>query len=407
MSECLADWWDSEIWRHTGHGEYRNPVSPDVLLDAAPECIWPGLMDCDFIPLLGNSAGDWLCVRVDEKGNTDQIVQWYHGGGDWIPWGNSLSEALVFDAITDRLPGPTRRHAEPAEDPRPVTGGSQTDALLAWAFEHQPGRVRDLLNTDTSGDVLAGELLDLGVAEIAIRCELAIQHLTHPDRDGLQSALDGQAKSDVRPEWLFDIDRIPQSQRQQLIDQGIDMDWNQRWDLAHDAAQPVTKLAPWLAWPWDVCGYAAERRGDRKDAADFYQQGAMCSVFTDQSIRLLTHWASDHAAKFSVARLQGFDPDRVTQSSYLRTLLGPDVQQRRGAVSEYWLGEAATHESQKDFHALHQCLIASAWDVGVDTIQAYAPLLERISQAAIDSNQLARAEVAATHRRCLRDRYGL
>lgn len=407
LPESLADWWDSEIWRERGLAEYGNAISPEELLDPAPESIWPGLMNCDLVPLVSNNAGDWLCMRMGEEGRFDQIVQWYHGGGDWIPWGVSLPEAILMDAVIDRLPGPSRRHAEPAENPRPNHHLLQQDRLLNWACEHLPDAARDLLAAKLDGQILAEELLGLGLAEVAVRCELAVDQLTHPDRDRIVGSLSGKVDSNMLTEWLFDLERMPKDICECLELEGIQLQGIQGWDQAYTHAHRVTNLMPDLAWGWDLCGYVSERRRDSTRAVDFYRSSANCSVFTDQSTRLETHWQSNEFAKFSVSRLHHLLPDCVAQSDYYRSLGGPDVRQRRRQVTEHWLERASGFEQEQDFRQMHHCLVAAAWDVGIDSILTYATLLERIAQAAAQSNQSARAELADTHRRCLKDRYGM
>ncbi|MDG2224568.1 MAG: hypothetical protein P8L85_24515 [Rubripirellula sp.] len=364
-------------------------------------------MHCDLVPLVGNNAGDWLCMQINGEGQFDQIVQWYHGGGDWIPWGTSLPEAILMDAVIDRLPGPSRRHAEPAEDPRPNTDLLPQDRLLSWACEHLPPAARDLLDNNLPGEMLASELLRFGLAEVAVRCELMVDQLTHPDRDRIVESLTGQVDSNLLAEWLFDLDRMPEVQRECLEREGIQLEGRQGWDLVSTHAQRITDLAPDLAWGWDLAGYAIERRGDSTRAAGFYQSGANCSVFTDQSTRLETHWQSNEFAKFSVSRLHHLFPDRIAESNYYRSMTGPDVRQRRMQVTEYWLERASGYEQDDEWRQTHHCLAAAAWDVGIDSILMYATLLERIAWAAAQSGQLARAELADTHRRCLKDRYGM
>ena len=232
LPESLADWWDSEIWRESGCAEYGNALSPEELLDPAPESIWPGLMNCDLVPLVSNNAGDWLCMRMGEEGRFDQIVQWYHGGGDWIPWGVSLPEAILMDAVIDRLPGPSRRHAEPAEDPRPNHDLLQQDRLLNWACEHLPEAARDLLAAKLDGQILAEELLGLGLAEVAVRCELAVDQLTHPDRDRIVGSLTGKVESNLLAEWLFDLERMPKDICEYLELEGIQLQGIQGGDQA-------------------------------------------------------------------------------------------------------------------------------------------------------------------------------
>ena len=83
LSAELARWFDDELWQHEGRSEYREPIPPSDLIETFPEAIWPGLMPPDFLPVLGNMAGDWLCMRIEPMGEVAEIVQWYHGGGDW------------------------------------------------------------------------------------------------------------------------------------------------------------------------------------------------------------------------------------------------------------------------------------------------------------------------------------
>jgi len=407
MSGPLADWWDSEIWRHTGYGEYREPSTPESLLADAPESIWPGLMSCEFLPLLSDTAGDWLCVRIGPDGTAEQIVQWYHGGGDWIPWGNSLAEAVLLDAAINRLPGPSRRHAEPAEDPRPKRNAAQRDSIIQWACEHLPLDANEMFDPELDGEALATKLLDAKVAEVAVRCELVVDQIVHPQRDAIQSFGD-QKRIDPKStaQWSFDVDRIPTDVRRQLEGRGVRLEGQQNWIAAAELATPVTESSPELAWAWDICGYAAERVGDVETAVEKYQRAATCSVFTDQSIRLETHWSSDHFAKFAVARLDHLQPDLVFDSEYYQTLKGPDVRQRRMNATEYWLDRAAEMEAQGKDSDANDCLMAAAWDVGVDSITAYASLLDRIAEKSGSIGQAAREELARTHRRCLRERYG-
>ena len=115
LSECFADWFDSQRFKLEGFSEFSTPIHPADLLIESPEPIWPALMCCDMIPIIGNQAGDYLCARVGPENTITEFVHWYHGGGDWIPWGSRLSEALLFDAVRHKLPGPHHRHAEPAE----------------------------------------------------------------------------------------------------------------------------------------------------------------------------------------------------------------------------------------------------------------------------------------------------
>ncbi len=219
LSQVLADWFDREIWKRAGRNEYHEPIDPESLLVAAPEAIWPGLMTCDLLPIISNRAGDWLCVRVDHNNVASEIVQWYHGGGDWIPWGHNLAEALVFDALIDRLPGKSRRHAIPAEDPRPNGDAHDpvADPILDWALQHLPPSVTIAFDAATRESEVARILLDAGVAEIAVRCELVLSALMQPERKFEQLLRADPSVSRAQlAEWSFDTDRIPDQKRSLL-----------------------------------------------------------------------------------------------------------------------------------------------------------------------------------------------
>lgn len=409
LSKELADWFDGEVWKQAGSGEYHSPIHPESLLSAAPQQIWPGLMSCDFLPLVGNDAGDWLCVRVDQDSVAAEVVQWFHGGGDWIPWGNSLAEALVFDSLIDRLPGPSRRHAIPAEDPRPMGHADEAAAnpLLNWALQHLPSGVAVAFDAATPPSDVAEILLATNVAEVAVRCELVLSALMRPERNFEQMLrADPSVSRTELAEWSFDTDRIPDHKRRLLQQLGASFSGRQDWDAAVRFAQPVTKLAPSLAWAWDIIGYAAERRGDLELAKSHYRNASKCSVFTDQSVRLETHWAAEQSAKFSVARLLHLASEEVGQSDYLSLLCDPDSSQRSRQTTAYWIEQGTRQQAAEDFRQAHLCFMAAAWDVGAGPITAYGDLLERIAESAARSNQHARAEIARTHRTCLRDRYG-
>lgn len=406
----LSDWFDREIWKHVGGGEYREPISADSLTVAAPESIWPGLMPCDFLPLISNAAGDWLCVRVDRDNRASEIVQWYHGGGDWIPWGKNLAEAILFDAVVDRLPGTTRRHAVPAEDPRPSSGSQADDPILKWALEHLPDGAESALDPSLDEDGVAQAMLDSGVAEVAVRCELVVAGLIQWSRKTLESffAADPTLQRNFLSEWSFDVDRIPVETNQEFEKKhSVSLFGTQDWYNAERHAKRVSELDPSLAWAWDIAGYAAERRNDLENAVAAYRRSAGCSVFTDQSIRLETHWTATDSAKFSVARLFDLDLQQVSQSPYLSALCDADPKRRRARTTAYWVERGGNYEKKGELDKACRCYEAAGWDVGAGSMSIYADLLDRIALMAQQLGHEGRAETARTHRECLRDRHGV
>ncbi|MGI9470611.1 MAG: SMI1/KNR4 family protein [Rubripirellula sp.] len=409
LTPALADWLDREIWRQKGTGEYRDPVEIEQMLVDAPEPIWPGLMSCDLIPLISNSAGDWLCVRVNDENVAGQIVQWYHGGGDWIPWGNELTEAVVFDALVDRISPDSRRHAIPAEAPRPDSQ-DLNDPVLHWALSHMPSDITSLFHGQPDRQRIIEALLDARIAEVAVRCELMLISLSQPSIELLEKALGDQSKQVGRSrltEWVFDVDRIPSIGRESIeATLGTPLDGHD-WKTAAEHASVTSKIAPELAWPWEIVGYQAERSGNQKAAIQAYIQAANCSVFTDQSVRLNTHWESDHSSKFSIARLAQLAPEARAGDAYFREMKESDPTRRRSGVTNYWMRLGSEYVSEGNFVEALRCFMAAGWDIGAEPITIFAQLLDSISSAAERCGQHARAEVAATHRRCLQQRYGL
>ncbi len=407
LSRDLADWFDREIWKRVSGNEFCEPVAADDLLDEAPEVIWPGLMPCDLLPLVGNASGDWLCLRLDAHNHASEVVHWYHGGGDWLPWGQTLSEAILFDALCGRLPSPARRHAVPAaETSRAVSVAA--DELLGWARGQVDPAVAALVDQPGDPEPLAATLLRHDVAGIAVRCELVQSALKETLSATLDPATAEQLGVDWNQvvQWMFDTQKMPVATRERLQrDYGLSISKPQDWEAAERHSREVVNRDPELAWAWDVIGYAAERRGDRAVAIEAYQRAAACSVFTDQSVRLRTHWTAQDAAKFSASRLQECYPEVVQRSAYLQILCGADSQRRRHQLTSYWAGLAEAAAAEGDWVSAQQCYHAAGWDLGAEPLSSYGDLLCQIAEAAENAGQRARAELARTHRRCLKDRY--
>jgi tetratricopeptide (TPR) repeat protein len=411
FSSSLVDWFDSGIWKRRGWGEYCQPIDPALLNVDAPEQIWPGLMSCDLIPLIGNGSGDWLCVRIDENSLASQVVQWYHGGGDWIPWGKDIAEAIIFDGFVDRISASSRRHAIPAIALRPDISRDHDDELLNWALSQAPESLGRELNSDLDDQQIAKVLLTAGVAEVAIHCELALKALCFPDVGALTRAL-GKGVAGISraqlTEWAFDTARIPVRYRCQIEsgENALKIP-EQDWDLAASHARTVTDLAPESAWAWEILGYSAERIGQTDQAIAAYENAARCSVFTDQSVRMNTHWTSDDSSKFCVGRIQHLSEATIQDSEYLCTLSNAECRTRGSVITEYWNRQAVAQLAVNDREAAHRSYMAAGWDLGAGPITVYGEIIDRICETASNCGQHGRAAVAATHRRCLKERYGI
>lgn len=408
FSGDLAAWFDEELWRTEGGGEFSTGLDPRALLGPAPDAVWPALMPPDLLPIVGNGAGDWLCLWVGPGGETRRVVFWYHGGGDWIPWGKTLAEAVLFGAVFERLPGPHRRHATPPEPSR--TSPHPDSPVVRWAAGHLPAEVAEAWIGGLGDDELATVMLRHGVAEEAVRCELIQNSLREP----LSAKLDPVAGQGIYPEWdrvvewMFDLRRMPASIRNDWADLfEIDLDDRQDWAAVERHASWVAERTPELAWAWDLLGYCHHRRGCLTDAINAYRQGVRASAFTDQSIRLRTHWIGERCPKFSLAMLRDLDPDGVEQSPYLRSLDIADPARRRTLVTDYWRNQTRECLDRGDGDAAYAAAYAAGWDIGATPLADYAELLDDLRAAAALRGSDALLALAETHRACLRSRYNL
>ncbi len=418
LSEDLTRWFDDEVWR-SGDAQqtlrYTSPISPQDLLVDAPAAIWPALMPCDFLPLVGNQMGDWLCLRIDDGDISRQIVQWYHGGGDWIPWGESLAEALFFDSIRDRLPGSQRDHAVSATLPDSTAESEAADGLACWARE-QLGQQRVAELSSLRGHPLARAMLERGLSKPAVLCQLVIDALNNPllppqrlqDQHGSLDAHEVQR-------WLFDNRLMPLEAAQRLVESpspgeqipppGEQLFAQQDWEAVERYSRQTTETAANLAWGWDLLGYARERRGDRDGAIRAYRSGIDCSIFTDQTVRVRTHGFISEDQKFSAARLQALDyvPEEADQREYFRLLCDCSDDQRRDRVREFFSHRARQTRGPSS----HDLWKRAGWDLGAEPMAAFAELLEQVAATAEDAQRPAQAVLARTHRNCFRDRYGI
>ena len=412
LTPDLADWFDSEIWQETLAGEFLRPVPPSVLLQPDPEVIWPGLMVPDLIPLIGNDSGDWLGVRLTEGNQTGQIVYWYHGGGDWLPWGETLSEAVLFNTYSSTT---YRFLAEAVGAEEQSKRGSirrnafspSSDRTFRWAAEHYGVKFDQLPSPNLPEEISVNRLLSLGIAEVAIRFLKAQKLLRHWSRDQIVTTLeDGlEDRSHQINRCLFDVDLVPESQLERLVELTGDRRV-QRWSAVARHAEAVTTLAPEQAWAWQLLGYEAEKRGNTQQATAYYQQASKCSSFTDHTTAFGFHWTEPLAAKFSVARLVELKSCGESDTAYVQSLTLPDIAARSEQIMEFWMSMSQHFDAADQFADATRCLFAAGWDISHRSMSDYRRVLALMSDRAGRCGQVARAEVAATHLRCLTNRYG-
>lgn len=413
LDSVLSDWLDREVWRFQGTGEFSQPVAIDVMLAAVPEVIWPGLMLPDTLPIIGNRQGDWLCLRVGADNRVSEVVHWYHGGGDWIPWGKNLAEAVTFDAVRDRLPGRRQSHAIAAE---PQSQASLADPLIQWAIQwSRPQILVAAEQHDHHGLVQA--MLAADVASVAVNCELALEAL---DSD-FRRAFTAELAADVGVDWepdaislLFDNDRID-SRLKRAIDEriGRELLLDQDWELAAKHCQAVAGLRTDLGWAFDVAGWQAEKSGNPAAALMLYSQGVTAMAFADQAIRFRTHWYPQPVGKFSAWRFGQLlkehhdlkDVDKQVKE-FAELLLMSSSTNIRAASTKYWNAAGNKALEREDWNSAYNAFYRGGWDLGIDRLINYRGQLKSLIEAAEKANQRARALVARTHYEALCDRFG-
>lgn len=461
FSDELRWWWDELCHRPpgapsagaapAGPGEFLYPVTASTLLATVPDPIWPPLMPPNFLPLIGNGAGDWLCLRLldpdvaAKTGVTTDICHWYHGGGDWLPWGGRLSEALLFDWTLPRLPQSRRRYADPAIEP----GGdddSSNPVATHWADwnDHPWGRwvteclpaVNEMDWKGQSGAPLAAEMLRHHLCEVPVRCQLII--------DSLSSELSGRIDPNLAQNlglawndlmrWCFDLRTMPQEIARRL-ETALGMPaWHfdpsqQNWDDVAMHAASTCQSHGDLSWGHDLLGYVKWSAGDSQAASLSFSNALRCSVFTDQSVRLRTHWAtsSDGVAKFSARFLNdesdsdqaqgdgggnGVDqlgrlPAVISRSRLLEYFGRCDAEGASSVRQRY--SQMLVEESNGGHPASTRArlLYAAGWDLGAEPLQQYGDLLEQYIGACRQAGWTSHERLAEVHRGGLKARYNL
>lgn len=425
---------------------FTAPLPVGDLLDEAPSQIWPGFMLPDTLPLVSNLYGDWICVRVEAQDGLGELLHWYHGGGDWIPVGQHLSEMVVHDVVDQFRPLARQMLRGAPESMQPARAGelmaqfhqprlqqwlveylprrpaedSQSGLLptVAAEFESQTGtagrlqRLAELLEQSAYDAVLAA-LWRWRWAEDAVACDL-IQHALQPTPPRLADAeIARQAGIDWSPDyvrWLFDLDQVPQELRGRLLElAGEDPSaWPQQdWPLAGHIASQVLQRRNNLGWAVNVAGWSSQRQGQVEQAAEIYFSGRFASAFSDQGVRMRSHWNQPQRGKFTVAQLLGLDEyltDQQRGDGYLSAIRRSPPPQTRAAVQQWWLEKAAAQLDQAAPAEAYESFYRAGWDMGVQRLGDYLPILEGMVVAAEAAGWPARAAVAQTHLNCLRAR---
>lgn len=324
-------------------------------------------MPCNLIPIATGRHGDSLCLRIRDDGLWSGVVQWYHGGGDCLDFGQTIAEAILLDRWSDRLIGFDIEHAVRAE------------AIDSDTCGVEPTR-NGCANRDP-WEAYAVEKLSVGSLTNGKSDEWLSDAFVQRDI-GVAAVLAGR---------LAEVFRRPSESVQPL--EAL------RW------AEAATGLVPSAAWAWESLGRLSERLDRREDAIAAYFRGVRCSTFSSQSVRMAAKTPDPASAKFSLWRLQDLSPKTVSEDDYLRRLRMPDLKARRAAVHRHWMDLAADFSdgTSEQLFALHM----SAWDIGLGSMEDYARVIACIEESARLGGMHRRAAVAKVHLDALHHRYGI
>ena len=422
LSRSWEDWFDNSIDTLQPPGAMREAIHASQLIDERPGQIWPGFMLPDSLPIIGNSYGDWLCVRANEHNEFGELIYWYHGGGDWVPVGTELSEALLHDAVDHFRP--IRKQAlrgatelEKTEDQALISRLSNHD-FLNWLDTFLPDngsgvssailkRVTAAL-TEKSYQSALECLNRIGWAFEASTCDLIEHSLQTPLMEISNAEFAEKHGYSWYPEyvaWMFDLQTIPADDTA-AISNKIDFPWPQQdWKTAAQAATAIIEKRNDLGWAFTIKGWELERAGKLDEAAKVYQAGRFASSFADQAVRLNCHSLSERMGKFCIERLallKDKERVRIDEDAYLQLFFGESEQSTLAQLHKFWWDQACSFKAEHNYARAYDCYMRSGWDMGVSRLSDYDNILNALVETAQLAGWHARAAVAKRHLDCLR-----
>ncbi|MCA9128941.1 MAG: hypothetical protein KDB22_17765 [Planctomycetales bacterium] len=431
LDPIWCSWFDHPSPESLLCGAFQTAVSVEALFADQPSAIWPGLMLPDTLPVIGNEYGDWICARVCSNDHFVELLHWYHGGGDWIPVGRSLVEAVMHDVADSLRPSglqmlrgasETIQLSDHQDFASPLTRvlsdpwyANSLDCLASAAGN--PWNPQSVLSSfleslQKSSYHTALDILErAGLCTEAVACDQIERLLQTPLTAIASHEVAAAIGSDWSPDFvraLFDLSVVDEERRADICHHaGLTQDqWPfQDWESAEQYALKIIARRSDLAWAYDIAGWAAQRDGRFDAAMKVYWRGRHASPFTDQSVRIRSHWYPERFCKFSISQIVALSDQLnsgLFRDPYLDLFQTPSFDAQD--VAEYWLhlGELAMRENR--YAEAYDLFYRAGWDLGVRQLAGYFPILTRLAEAAEAAGFRARAAVALTHLACLEDR---
>ncbi len=404
LPEDVRAWLDHGVWEDPGGAEFNQPQTPQQLLQPDSSSIWAGFMLPDMLPIISNDYGDWLCLRFGFDGTVREVLYWYHGGGDWIPYGNTLAEALLYDAAFRVM-----YHRKPEfTDPEPPAEEIFRAAEWAVQWIDKPHGFQPFWppHSPPNTDPLV-TMTNAGVAEVASRRDLILRHLESKLKQESNPSVAQEIGATWEPEfvsWIFDTALLPEGHKDNLSERfnvpATELTC-QDWDQAEAEAVRVIRLRQDLGWAFDIAGWAAERRGDIGTAIPRYLSGSRASTFADESVKFRTHWFNDGYGKFSAARLAALRdhlPPEAQQATYLNVFWKNAPDSLPARLRDYWFEQADMARKTGRHQDAYRCYYNAGWDYGLQYFKSYHEVFDGLISSATKAGSPALATLAATHR---------
>ncbi|MCA9094558.1 MAG: hypothetical protein KDA68_13795 [Planctomycetaceae bacterium] len=401
----VVAWFDDELWKECSETHFSVPLSPEMLLDSGSSTIWGGLMLPDTLPILHNGGGDTLSLRFNSNGSVSEVIRWEHEGGNWTPFGATLSEAILLDIALSL-----------EEEPLVYRGIQLQDVgRVDWVLdqlerEKYSSRLRNILEQQHALSI--GELLEADVAVTAVRRMLSRNCCASDlQRYCWKKGCHGLAENlGVHwfefSQWVFDSKFIPDNMREKLAKAvGIPFADLSRhdWSGAVDHAERVVATRTDLGWPFAVLGWAAERQGDLATAVKHYAAGLTALGTSSDFTEYWEKIGPGQKRKFVVDRLMDLSdslPEDVLENDYFRAVAGS--KHSKGffdCVRRYWSERGESAEREGRYSDAYQSYYVAGWDMLVlDDIEEILDALARNAQAA---GFQALASIAIQHRKSM------